>query len=77
MGDRATAPIEDIWCEKIRDCSFVGRVLINRDCGASYSNSAGGEMTRWAKSGHLPSFGETALHPGREAVFEALLQSKY
>jgi len=34
-------------------------------------------MTRWAKSGHLPSFGETALHPGREAVFEALLQSKY
>ena len=23
-GDRATAPIEDIWCEKIRGCSYRG-----------------------------------------------------
>jgi hypothetical protein len=23
--DRATAPIEDIWCEKIRGCSYRGR----------------------------------------------------
>jgi len=40
--DRAIALIEDIWCEKIRDCSYRGgnTVLINRDCGASYSMSA-------------------------------------
>ena len=25
MGDRATALIEDIWCEKIRGCSWQGR----------------------------------------------------
>ena len=31
--DRATAPIEDIWCEKIRGCSYSGG-------GASYSMSA-------------------------------------
>ena len=37
-GDRATAPIEDIWCEKIRGCSCGEsntptwtRFLINRD----------------------------------------------
>jgi hypothetical protein len=23
-GDRATALIEDIWCEKIRGCSYTG-----------------------------------------------------
>jgi hypothetical protein len=23
-GDRATAPIEDIWCEKIHGCSYRG-----------------------------------------------------
>jgi hypothetical protein len=41
--DRATALIEDICREKIRGCSYregqhvcVRRVLINRDCGASY-----------------------------------------
>jgi hypothetical protein len=32
-GDRATAPIEEIWCEKIRGCSYRGG-------GASYSMSA-------------------------------------
>jgi hypothetical protein len=36
-GDRATALIEDIWCEKIRGCSYRegNTVLINPDCGAS------------------------------------------
>ena len=33
MGERTTASIEDIWCEKIRGCSYAGR-------GASYSMSA-------------------------------------
>jgi hypothetical protein len=32
-GDRATAPIENVWCRKIRGCSYRGR-------GASYSMAA-------------------------------------
>jgi hypothetical protein len=32
-GDRSTAPVEDIWCETIRGCSYSGG-------GASYSMSA-------------------------------------
>ena len=40
--DRATAPIEDICCEKIRGCSYRrgNTVLTSRDYGASYSMSA-------------------------------------
>ena len=40
--DRAKELIEDIWCEKIRGCSYRGgnTVLISRDYGASYSMSA-------------------------------------
>ena len=33
--DRVTAPIEDIWREKIRRCSYRGGNT-SRDCGASY-----------------------------------------
>jgi hypothetical protein len=36
-GDRATALIEHIWCEKIRGCSYRGG---NTSLGASYSKSA-------------------------------------
>jgi len=30
-GDRATALIEDIWCEKIRGCSYGARASARRD----------------------------------------------
>ena len=44
--DRVTALVEEIWCEKIRGCSDRdgNMVLINRDCGASYSMYA---MPAW------------------------------
>ena len=29
-GDRATAPVENIWCEKIRGCSYRGATRLRR-----------------------------------------------
>jgi hypothetical protein len=57
-GERATAPVEDIRCEKIRGCSCRGAVRPSSNVRYALIVTPlplRSEMTRWARSRHDPA----------------------
>jgi hypothetical protein len=70
-GDRATAPIEDIWCGKIRGCGYRRRQHVSiavrpAQCPLrAHSNQVPqhGETTRWANKRHRRSFFHSLSRP--------------